>query len=133
MNGKVKLMLPTRGPWATSLTWGRFLHVSISFYKLAIISPCRRAWLFILKKIRIPFTQGCFVPSLDEISPVVLVKKVLKYFQYNFTISLLFPLVEGHGPSFEQTWIPYIQGFFVPSLVQIGHIVLEKKIFKYFQ
>ena len=36
----------TRGPWATSLTRGRFLHV----YKLVIISPYRRVWLFIWKK-----------------------------------------------------------------------------------
>ena len=40
------------------------------------------------------------------------------------------PLKEGGGPSFEQTWIPFTQGWFVPSLVEIGPAVLEKKIFK---
>ena len=32
------------------------------------------------------------------------------------------------GPSFEQTWIPFTQGCFVPSLVEIGSVVLEKKM-----
>ena len=31
-------------------------------------------------------------------------------------------------PSFEQTWIPFTQGYFVPSLVEIGPVVLEKKM-----
>ena len=30
------------------------------------------------------------------------------------------------GPLFEQTWIPYTQECFVPSLVKIGPVVLEK-------
>ena len=58
--------------------------------------------------------------SLVEISPVVLEKKIFKYFQYNFTISLLSPTGERRVPSFEQIWIPSTQGCFVPSLVQIG-------------
>ena len=33
------------------------------------------------------------------------------------------------GPSFEQTWIPFTQGCFVPSLVEIGPVILEKKIY----
>ena len=66
--------------------------------------------------------------KLNEISPVVLDKKILKYFQYNFIFSLLSPLWEGRGPSFEQTFIPSTQGCFVPSLVQIGQTVLEKKL-----
>ena len=33
------------------------------------------------------------------------------------------------GSSFEETWIPFTQGWFVPSLVEIGSVVMEKKIF----
>ena len=33
------------------------------------------------------------------------------------------------SPSFEQTWIPFTQGCFLESLVEIGSVVLEKKIF----
>ena len=32
------------------------------------------------------------------------------------------------APSFEETWIPFTQGCFVPSLVEIGPVVLEKKM-----
>ena len=39
------------------------------------------------------------------------------------------PLKKERGPSFEQTWIPFTQGCFVPSLVEIGPVVQEEKIF----
>ena len=42
-------------------------------------------------------------------------------------------LWEFIGSSFEQTWIPFTQGCFVPRLVEIGPVVLEKKIFKFHQ
>ena len=73
--------------------------------------------------------QGYFVPSLVEIGPVVLEKKIFKSCQFIFINSQLSPLWEGRGPSFEQTWFPFTQGCFVPSLVEIGSVVLEKKIF----
>ena len=75
----------------------------------------------------IPLTQGCFVPNLAEIGSVVLKKKILKYFQYNFSMLLLPPLEEGCQPSYVQTWFPLTQGCFVPSLVEIGLLVQEKK------
>ena len=45
-----------------------------------------------------------------------------------FIISQLSPLWEERGPSFEQMWIPFTQGYFVPSLFEIGPVVLEKKM-----
>ena len=33
------------------------------------------------------------------------------------------------GPSYEQNWIPFTKECFVPSLVKIGPVVLEKKIY----
>ena len=39
----------------------------------------------------------------------------------------------GASSSFEQIYIPFTQGCFVPSLVEIGPVVLEKKIFKFRQ
>ena len=41
--------------------------------------------------------------------------------------SFLSPLGKEQGPSFEENWIPYTQGCFVPSLVENGQVVLEKK------
>ena len=48
--------------------------------------------------------------------------KSLMYFR-NFVI--ISPWI---GPLFEQSWIPFTQGYFVPGLVEIDQLVLEKKI-----
>ena len=40
----------------------------------------------------------------------------------------LSPHGKGRGPSFEGTWNPSTQGCFVPSLVEIGPLVLEKNM-----
>ena len=37
-------------------------------------------------------------------------------------------IISGRGPSFDQTWIPFTQGCFVPTLVEISPVVLEEKI-----
>ena len=91
-----------------------------------IISPWKRA-VPLIWKIWIPITQGCFVPSLVEMGPVVLEKKIFKVRQCIFAISWFSPLGKWRDPSFEQTWIPITQECFVPSLVEIGSVVLEKK------
>ena len=41
-----------------------------------------------------------------------------------FSISLLSPLGKGRDSAFEQMWIPFIQGCFVRSFVEIGPVVL---------
>ena len=51
-------------------------------------------------------------------------EEIFKFLQCILAISEWSPL-----PSFEQTWIPFTQGCFVPSLVKIGSVVLERKIF----
>ena len=52
-----------------------------------------------------------------EIGPVVLEKKIIKFCQYIFS-----------GPSVEQTWLPFTHVCFVPSLAEIGQVLLEKKM-----
>ena len=37
----------------------------------------------------------------------------------------------SHAPSFEHIWIPFTQGCFVPSLVEIDPVVVEKKTKKW--
>ena len=46
------------------------------------------------------------------------------YFRYFVIISPW----KGWGPSFEYNWIPFTQRCFVPSLVEIGLVVLVKKM-----
>ena len=48
--------------------------------------------------------------------------------QFIFYISKLSPFWEGRCPSFDQIWIPLTQRYFVPYLVEIGLVVLEKKM-----
>ena len=105
-----------------------FKILSMYFHYFIIISPWKKGGAFHLKKTWIPFTQIYLVQSLVEIGPVVLEKKMFKRCQFIFIISKLSPLWEGLSPSFEQTWIPFTQEDFVPSLVEIGPVVLEKKM-----
>ena len=58
-----------------------------------------------------------------EISPVVLEKKNFRFRQYIFAISLAPSLEKERGPSFEQTWIPFTKGYFLPNLVVIGPLI----------
>ena len=66
--------------------------------------------------------------SFVEIGEVVLVKMIFKSCEFMCFISQLSPLWEWRGPLFKQTGISLTQGYFVPSLVEIGPVVLEKKI-----
>ena len=66
------------------------------------------------------------VLSLVEIAPLVLEKTILKFRQCILIISILSPHRKGQGSSFEQTWFPLIQRWFVQILVEIGPVVLEK-------
>ena len=91
--------------------------------------PLIKGWALHLNWI--PFTHGCFVLSLVEIGPVVL--EIRDFFfissMYFRWFVIIFPWKRARwSPSFEQTWIPFTQGFFVPSLFEIGPVVLEKKI-----
>ena len=64
--------------------------------------------------------------SLVEIDPVVLEKKKFKFHQSIFAISQLSPPGKGSGSSFEQIWIPFTKGCFVPSLLESGPVVWLK-------
>ena len=72
--------------------------------------------------------QVSFVPSLVEIGPVYLEKNNFKFRHCIFVITLYLPLGNWQGPSFEQTWISFTKGCSVQSVVEIGPVVLEKKL-----
>ena len=68
------------------------------------------------------------MPSLDEIGSVVLEKKNFKFLKCIFSISKLSPLGKGRGPSFAPKLNPLHPRMLVPSLVENGSVVLEKKM-----
>ena len=57
------------------------------------------------------------MPILVKIGHPVLEKRILKYFESKFTISVLSPLGVERGPLLEQT-----------CLIEIGPVVQEKKL-----
>jgi len=61
----------------------------------------------------------------------LVVHKKIFFFRF-IKIFLNLPLIEpqkGPVPLFEQIYIPILQACFLPDLVEIGLVVLEKKIF----
>ena len=61
--------------------WRRIFLISSMYLRyFVIISPWKKAGPFIWRN---PFTQGCFVPSLIEIDPVVLEKKMKMWKVYD--------------------------------------------------
>ena len=83
--------------------------------------PLKKGGALHLNKVLV--TQGCIVPSLIEIGPTVLEKKIFKFRQCIFAFCYYLPLEKGWGPSFEQTTcVPFTQGCFVSSLVEIGPV-----------
>jgi hypothetical protein len=79
-----------------------------------------------IRRLFILFTQGWFVPSLIEISPLVLEKIFLKI------IYKVFPIVappEPQGPWFVQTWIYIMSESFHVNMSSSGSMVLKKIFF----
>ena len=108
-----------------------FIISSMYFRYFVIIFPWKRVGPFIWTNFNtFEFTEESFVPSLFEIGPMVLEEKIFSfssmYFRY-FCNDL--PLEKEWGPSFQQTWISLTKKCFLPSLVEIGQVVLEKNIF----
>jgi len=90
-----------------------------------------KAWSFIyLNKLESPCPKDapCQISMHSGFRPVVHKRIFLKIYQ-NF---LILPLIGPQNrpvPLIEQLWIPITHACFLPSLVEIGLLVLEKKIF----
>ena len=113
--------------WFTFSGEEDFFNLSMYFCNFVITSPWKgrgpsfeQTWIF--------FTKGYFMPSFLEIVPLVLKKMIFQLCQCILAILKLSPLGKERGPSFEQTWIPFTQRWFVFSLVEIDPVVLEKKM-----
>jgi hypothetical protein len=74
-------------------------------------------------------TQGSFQQSLVEIGSVVSEEKLFFNFIPPFSIFSLAVILVGSRNHRTQFWKGAIQGSFHQSLVAIGHVVSEEKIF----
>ena len=90
------------------------------FLNFVIISRCKKVWPFHLNKLKC-FTTGCILPSLVEIGPVVLLKKIFIFLPFCNNLPLEGPFI----------WINFTHGCFVLSMVEFSKLVLERKIFKF--
>ena len=102
--------------------------ISLMYFRYyVIISPWKRAGPFfwtIMNPLhpKILCTQfGWNWPSGSGAEDFLILSMHFRYF-------VIISLGKRWGPSFEQTWIPFTQGCFVPSSVEIGSVVLEKKM-----
>ena len=103
---------------------------SMYFCNLAIISPWKRTF----EQTWIPFTKGWlrqvgwnwFSGSGED---YYILTTYFRFFYYYYTYYP--PFRKGCGPSFDKTSIHFTEECFVPSLVEIGPVVLEKKIFEF--
>ena len=84
------------------------------FHLCSKLSPLGKGCGPLFKQTWIPFTQGCFVPSWVETAPAVLEKKIFN-FRY-FVIIFLWK---------RACLLIWTKGFYVPSMVEIGLVVLE--------
>ena len=93
----------------------RFLNLTKWRSALSLVSSLRKGRDPSFEQTWIPSTLGCSVPSLVEISQVLLEKKIALY-RYHIPF--------GKGGPF--IWIFVTQGYFVLGLLEIGPVFLEK-------
>ena len=105
--------------------WNSLNFINVFFAILVSSSLWKRAWPFILNS----FSLRMLCANFGRIFSSVLLEKIFYFFQCILAIYLL--SLFGKGCGLEQTWIPLIQGSFVPILVEIG--LVGKRIFKFGQ
>ena len=95
--------------------WPIWKYINNNKWPMGHIAKTEQTW--------IPFTN-----SAVEIGPLFLEKKFLNFVNVFLLFLYHLPFRKKVAPSFEETWIPFTQGCFVPSFVEIGPVVLEKKM-----
>ena len=98
--------------------------VEISPVDLENCLPLEKAKALHLNKFESLSPKDAFV----EICPVVLEQKDFKILSMYFCYLVIISCRKKAGPSFDQAWIPFTQGCFVSSLVEIAPVVLTKKM-----
>ena len=108
-----------------------FNSFSYNVFYFAIISNWKRAWPFICTNLNPLYSRMLCTKFGWNWQSGSGIEDFWKFFPIIFNISLIISPWRRHGFSFVQTWNPSTQKCFMPSLVEIGPVVLEE-IFKYF-
>jgi hypothetical protein len=80
----------------------------------------QETWIYIISER--------FHVNMTYSGSVVLEEKISKWPNPIFAFLWLSPLWRGLGPFFEQFRVPFTQGWFMPSLIEICQLVLKNKI-----
>ena len=97
------------------------------FNYFVIISPGKRAGSFIWINLNPPYPRMlCAKFGWNWLSGSGEENFSISSMYFNYFV-IIFPWKRA-GPLFEQTWIPFTQGCSVPCLIEIGPVVLEKKM-----
>ena len=96
------------------------------FFFFVIIPPGKR-WVLHLYILESPLPKDALCQVWFKLAQWFWRRRFFNFYNVFFAFCQLSPLGKGQGPLFEQNWIPFIQGYFVPSLVATGPVVLEKK------
>ena len=94
--------------------------------------PLERGVALHLYKLESPSPKNALCQVWWKLAQWYCRRRFLKILSMYFCYFLIISPWKRVGPSFEQTWILFTQGCFVPNLVEIGLVALEKKIFKNF-
>ena len=108
--------------------WNDFSNLSMFIYYFKIISPWKRTGPFMWTNLN-PLHPRMICAKICWNMNKWLWRRFLNFVNAFLLFRNYPPSKKGHGPSFEQTWAPFTQKCFEPSLVEISPLVLEKKIF----
>ena len=109
-------------PKMRNVKYGKILGRIFTISSLYSIEKCVALYL---KKLESQLPKNALYQVWSKIGQLVLEKKILKCCQWFFDISLIYQLEKErtlHFNILELNWC------FVPNLVEIGQVVLEKKI-----
>ena len=113
--------------WPSGSGEEHFFKISLMYFRyFIIISPWKR-WGPSFEQTWFPFTEGCIVPSFVEIGQVVLEKNIFKFCQCIFCYFIIISPSKKARPFIWVNLSSITQGCFVPSLVKISSVVLEKE------
>ena len=103
------------------LFWRRFLKVVNSFLLFPNYLPFGKDMALQLNKLESPSPRNTLCQVWLKMAQCMVLEKIFKSCQ------ILSPLGRA-WPFIWINFIPFTQGYFVPSLVEIGPVVLEKKM-----
>ena len=104
----------------------RFLKFVNVFSLFRYYLPLEKGVALHLNKLESPSPKDALSQVWLKLAQWFLRRRFLKFVNVFSLFPYYLPLENNWGPSFEQTWIPFTQGYFVPSLVEFGPVVLEK-------